>query len=394
MASYQQLNYCKKCKKNVSLNEKGQCISCGSTQIKKSWTVRFRITDLNGEKQKRLTGFTTKKEAEKAYIDFKTSYIPSKAPENNKYIFEDLLHNYFISAKIENDDSTSYDKRHIFAQYITPYFKGKDVRNITKVELHDWQNKLWTTKSEKTKKQLAWSYLTKIRGYLFNFLEYCRTLHDIPNPLRNIKIPKDKEIKKSMRFWELETFYKFVSVIDHPMWKTLWYTFMFTGARFNEIRALMVDDIQGDTIYITKAMPGKKVSENRNIPKTTKNSKQVIKKVPDALLEQLHKYFAWRKENNIKGSFLFGGDLPLSEGNIRRNLTYNISKANVKYLNPHGFRHSYVSVLINLGVSTKVVAELIGDTEIQVIKTYGHLYTDAKDKAIMLLNNKINTFCA
>ena len=60
MASYQQMFYCRNCKKNVSLDEKGLCRFCHSSQIKKSWSVRFRIIDTNGEIHKRLTGFNTK----------------------------------------------------------------------------------------------------------------------------------------------------------------------------------------------------------------------------------------------------------------------------------------------------------------------------------------------
>ena len=98
----------------------------------------------------------------------------------------------------------------------------------------------------------------------------------------------------------------------------------------------------------------------------------------------------WRTENKITGNYLFGGDKPLSEGTIRRKLKEHTLQSQVKYINPHGFRHSYVSLLIHLGVSTKVIAELIGDTEMQVISTYGHLYSNAKDSAILLLNEKIS----
>ena len=394
MASYQQMYYCKNCKKNVPVNDKGQCAVCRSTQIKKSWTVRFRVVELNGEKQKRLTGFSTKKEAEKAYVDFMSNFKPLQNNEKYSLIFENVLADYFKTYKLENAVTTIYDKEHSFQLYITPYFKGKDIREISKIDLQSWQLKLWTMKSEKTHKNFSWRYASKIRGFLFNFLEYCKNLYDIPNLLGNIKVPKNKDMKKDMRFWEIETFAKFIDKVEDPLWKTLWTTFMFTGARFNEVRALTVDDIKDNTIYITKALPGKKAKVDKYIAKTTKNGKTVIKQIPDVLASQLKDYIKWRNENNITGNYLFGGDKPLSEGTIRRKLKEHTLLSQVNYINPHGFRHSYVSLLINLGVSTKVIAELIGDTEIQVISTYGHLYADAKTKAISLLNEKLNTICA
>ena len=85
MASYQQLNYCKKCKKNVALNDKGQCSTCLSTQIKKSWTVRFRYIDNKGnEIQKRLTGFNSKKEAKDAELQFNIEH-QTKYKKTKKY---------------------------------------------------------------------------------------------------------------------------------------------------------------------------------------------------------------------------------------------------------------------------------------------------------------------
>ena len=252
---------------------------------------------------------------------------------------------------------------------------------------------------EKTNKKLSWKYLTKIRGHFYNFLEYCRNLYDIPNQLENIKIPKNIDIKKEIIFWELKDFDNFISNLDNNniIWKTLWFTFMFTGCRFNEIRALKDDDISNNKISIKYSLSSKKTS-NPNSRTATKNHKTYIKQIPDKLQLQIDLYKTWKKENNISGDFLFGGDNPLPEKTIRNHLIKDIQSANkklskdakLKIITPHGFRHSYVSLLIHLGISTKIIAELIGDREEQVIKTYGHLYSGVKDAAIAMLNDKIN----
>lgn len=391
MASYQQLCYCKNCKKNTSLDDAGKCKTCGSSQIKKSWTVRFRIVDSSGEKQKRLTGFETKKKAESAYIDFINNYKPFKAETLNSYEFEKVLNKYLEYCKIENADSTIYDKKNLFNLYITPYFKNKDIALISKEELADWQNTLWNTTSPKTKKQFSWQYLTKIRGLLFNFLRYCENIYDIPNKMKKIKIPKNRERKKEIKFWEIDEFNRFISTVDNICWKTLWCTFMFTGARFNEIRALSDKDIDGNVITINKAMANKSIGNTLKI-NPTKNYKVVQKQIPSILATQINEYKKWKNENSISGAFLFGGDKPLSENAIRRQLIKDIKNSGLPYISPHGFRHSYVSMLIHLGVSSKIIAELIGDREEQVIKTYGHLYSTAKDDAIQILNNHLTNY--
>ena len=48
----------------------------------------------------------------------------------------------------------------------------------------------------------------------------------------------------------------------------------------------------------------------------------------------------------------------------------------------HDLRHSFVSMCIHLGASVYVVADLIGDTVEQVLKTYGHLYQEDRQSII------------
>lgn len=108
------------------------------------------------------------------------------------------------------------------------------------------------------------------------------------------------------------------------------------------------------------------------------------------LQAKIERYKAWKSENGLSKNFLFGGDKPLAENTIRRKLSKDIAKSGQTTISPHGFRHSYVSLLIHLGIPTKVIAELIGDREKQVIETYSHLYKNAKNDAIHLLDKKLS----
>ena len=385
MASYQQLCYCKNCKKNVSLDA-GKCKTCGSSQIKKSWTVRFRIIDFKGEKQKRLTGFETKKKAETAYLEYMSTYIPCKIKTDSESMkFEHILNKYFQYCATENAESTVYDKKNVFRLYITPYFKNKDVNKISKSDILDWQTLLWNATSTRTGQPFSWKYLANIRGLLLNFMNYCENIYDIHNPMRTIKLPKRKTAPKQISFWELDDYYTFINTVTDIQWKTMWAVFMFTGARFNEIRALQDCDIKGNIITINKAVASKKNGADIKIT-PTKNYKVVVKQIPQELATQIDNYKQWKKEKGLSEQFLFGGTKPIAENTIRRQLIKDITNANMPYISPHGFRHSYVSMLIHLGISTKVIAELIGDREEQVIKTYGHLYSNAKNDAMELLD--------
>ena len=55
----------------------------------------------------------------------------------------------------------------------------------------------------------------------------------------------------------------------------------------------------------------------------------------------------------------------------------------------HGFRHSHASLLINLGLDFKEVAERLGDTVEMVQNTYYHMFPEKKSNTVNALN-KLN----
>ena len=72
---------------------------------------------------------------------------------------------------------------------------------------------------------------------------------------------------------------------------------------------------------------------------------------------------------------------------LKRYLYKYIKIAQVKKITPHGFRHSHISLLIDLGCDSRDVAERVGDTIQMVEKTYYHMFPTKKKKTVNLLNN-------
>ena len=56
----------------------------------------------------------------------------------------------------------------------------------------------------------------------------------------------------------------------------------------------------------------------------------------------------------------------------------------------HALRHTAVSVWLSRGISSKAVAEFIGDTEHTVISVYSHLMPDDRDKARRAMEDFMN----
>ena len=92
------------------------------------------------------------------------------------------------------------------------------------------------------------------------------------------------------------------------------------------------------------------------------------------------------KEYEGETPFFFGGEKPIHENSISNHFKRYCKIAGVKEIRLHDLRHSFVSMCIHLGATVPVVADLIGDTQQQVMKTYAHLYESDKNEIIKRIN--------
>lgn len=56
-------------------------------------------------------------------------------------------------------------------------------------------------------------------------------------------------------------------------------------------------------------------------------------------------------------------------------------------INMHDLRHSHMSLFINEGANVQAIADRIGDTVNQVLKTYAHLFEKTEDELIEIIDN-------
>jgi integrase len=356
------------------------------------WGVRFRVVENGKELHKHLSPFPTKKKAEEAYRAYMVSYKPNYEALDNSLAtnFNVLVERYIKSKAHETKESTQYEYPNIFNRFIIPYFDGRNIETITKADLFIWQDTIWKLTHTKNgiTKRYSFKYLSKIRGVFYNFMRYCGELHNMDNPFRYVKIPKNIEAPKVKQFWEISEFEEFIQTVDDMTYRTLFYFLFYTGVRIGEAQAIGEEDIDGLQVHICKTYTRKTTDGTRYKITGTKNYKNYKKDMPKVLRNVLDDYIVWKRQNNIPADFLFGGKEPIPETSLRRAFNKYMSTSK-KRITPHGFRHSYVSMLIHIGCTTKTVAELIGDTEEQVIKTYSHLYRMDKHIAIAMLNNLV-----
>lgn len=380
MASYQQVAYCKKCKTNVSLSEQNHCSKCGSTQINKTWSCRFRYVNENlMEVQKRLSGFETKKKCQEAYEKFiaTAKHYKKLDKEAHNITFKELYHEYLEYAKTRLKQSSITLLEYSAEKHILPKFGDVKVRDITPKLILEWQNSL---------QKYSHNYKNKLRNTLSPMLVYADRYYGIPNQLPKVESFRNVGQKKEMQVWTPEEFSMFIEKESNPTYKTFFTVLYFSGARRGEIQALNWQDIdfKNNLIKITKTL-NHKVKEIKWVITAPKNKSSIRDiSMPKHVMKMLLDY-----KNSIPNeAFVFGGKEPLSDSSILRHKDAACKSAKVKIIRIHDFRHSHASFLLSNSISIVAVSKRLGHSNTtQTLDTYAHLMPKEADQVINVLED-------
>lgn len=350
------------------------------TKRGKVYDVMFRIVTLDGiEKQKKMSGYATKTLAKQAYMEFvtekcelvKLNPLKKRNPQKEEPFVGELIREYMATLGNENKYTTIYDKNNVFRLFVLPYYENKKAKDLTLQELAGWVDTIWNLKNPRNGEYYSYKQLSKIRGHFNVFLNWAELRYGYKNNLKDVPRKKKRAAKTEMKFWTQDQFKQFIAVVDDPTYHAL-FTFMFyTGRRKGELFALTPQDVQAKSIKINKSLTRKTRSDSTYEITSTKAEK--TQNIPVCKIVQ-------KEIASFEGSspFYFGGEKPLASTTVERKFKAYTAQAGLPQIRIHDLRHSFVSMLIHLGANLMVVADLIGDTVEQVMKTYGHLYQEDK----------------
>lgn len=352
----------------------------------RKWSVRFRFVEFGRAVNKRLSGFKTKKDAEKAYNEYLTTNLQGNKVNHYNLTFQQLYESYFEYRKPKIKVSTEYDLKTNFTKHLLPVFGNMKVFEITKRDIFLWQQKM-----EKT--SFSYSFKEKLRDYLNAIFKYAVYYYDLPtNPVTQVEPFERKEQKKEMQVWSKEDFIKFINNVDNYEYKTFYCFLYLTGCRKGEAYALTWDRIDFDknTVTINKNLTRK--VENQVfaiVPTKTYNTRTIL--MPTSLVDMLLELR--NNQNNYKSTnYVFGGDYPVADNTITRHFYSAIEKAGVKKLHLHCLRHSHASLLISQGESIVMVSKRLGHSSVeQTLNTYSHLMPNEEEKMVSKLDIKLGT---
>lgn len=335
---------------------------------KNTYYVKYRINGVSNTKR----GFRTKSEAQAYEYKQKLGQV-----EESKHVRFDVVANEMLNYLKGSATYGSYQKAKRFVdEFIIPHISKKYIDAIDELDCLRFREYVAELDySTAYKNDIIWIFKA-----IFGHAEKYYRLKDNPSKkIERFKKTSSEKLKikdKEMNIWTVEEFEKFIKCVDNEMYKALFVTLYFTGMRKGELLALKWSDFRKDYISVNKSLTRK----TENGAYEIKDPKNIFSFRNISLNRSLSEYLMKYKSNEMKIAgfnedwFMFGRLEPVAENTLTRVKDRAVSKAGVKRITIHEFRHSHASNLIANGVNIVAVSKRLGHSDIQMtLNRYTHL---------------------
>lgn len=330
--------------------------------------------DANGKPIRiQQSGFETKKEAQLAYAEA----VAKEAPMKNRNLTVRQLYDIWIeSYSVGVKDSTLRHTEQVFRDHILPEFAPMKVAEITPIQLQRFANK---KAGEAISGNRMFSYLKKMLGFAWKQGVIESNPADRVEIPRSIKAPRKTENFNFYTKEELEEFLALANEKLSPMWYAFFRLLAYTGMRRGEALALTWDDIDEDasTVSITKTVTrGNKGVYVSDSPKTDQSARTLLIDAETMATIAALPHDCELVFHNTKKELI-----TLSQP--VRQAHKVVDGTGLKYISPHGFRHTHCSLLFSAGVSIPEVQDRLGHADVKTtIDVYNHVYQQDREVAL------------
>lgn len=295
--------------------------------------------------------------------------------------FEKAYEEYLKFAS-KQQKKQSFDCLHQrFNSHILPYFKDRNIEDITRNDIIIWQEKI-------LEHNFSNNYNKNLHFLLSGFLHYCCDYYYLEcNVASQVGSFKKKYEENTSDFYTLKEFNHFIKHVDNNVYKQFFNLMFFTGTRPGEAMALKFSDLKGKYLSINKTIESHGKREI-GTPKT-QSSNRLIKidnKLKKDLLK-LYKYYVENYNSENFDYFIFGGLKPLSPTSINRYKLKACEKAKIRPITLHQFRHSHATLLLQKGIMINEVSRRLGHSKVSTtLDIYTHTDLTQEKRVTRTLN--------
>lgn len=278
------------------------------------------------------------------------------------------------------------------------------MKDINRDIMQSYVNELSDNVSPKTVRE----FIFWLRS-VFNIAIYSGIINPARNPADNLKLPKkDKPNTEAFTIEELTIL--FHESKDDRLNQLVIGLGSLAGLRRGEIMGLLWENVDltpgNETIHVvkTRVYTGGRIYVKPPKTKAGERDVPIPKQLVEILQKELHRYrvnkLKFGTSFNDSGYVVVQDDgTPCRPGSISDHYTCFIKRMErehgIPYKSMHKLRHTYATLLIDIGVNPKVVQRNLGHEDITTtLNTYTHAYEErqkaAADKLTELLNQQDN----
>lgn len=271
-----------------------------------------------------------------------------------------------------------------FENHILPIFKDKYVNDLTKKDIIEWQNIIYSKKfSDSFNNSLYSAFSSFIKFCIYNSYLNENIVLDVGNFKKN-------NIKKQHKTYTLYQFRLFRRYVNNIVYKQFFNFMYFYGTRPSEALALKFSDLEGNIIHIRHNLQRR---GNRELD-TPKNKSSIrdfnINFITRIQLFILKCYYDKIYNDSNYDYFIFGGKKPLSTSTIDRVKKIACDKANLYNITMHEFRHSCCTRRIHNKESIDKVSHDLGHSKPSTtLDIYTHLEQEKRVTGTLFSNTRV-----
>jgi integrase len=320
-------------------------------------------------------------------------------PINKMPYLDESIRLWLKKVKINDLKERSYDRlEQVIESYIVPVIGHYEINKITDNLIQD------EIINEKAKK-LSHSSVKKMYDALNAFFKYTVARRLLKhNPMQTVNSPKKANFEKEIKEIEIlgkDEINKIINVAELTykngklVYKNGWaiVLMIYIGVRAGEALGLRWDDWDKEenvlnirrNLIITKNREdegAKNIIKEQATLKTTKSKRAVnLSQMAIKALKELEK----TREGDYIISTASGNFV--SFRNLQKLFDNMLNRAEIEHKGLHITRHTFASLLFELGVDVKTVSELLGHSNTAIThNTYIHLIPKQKSDAISVLD--------
>ena len=298
--------------------------------------------------------------------------------------FEEAYEEFKIYAKKRHKKQSFECLHYNFNANILSYFKDYDLFKITIDDILKWQDFIYS-------KKFCNNHNKNLYGMLKSFFRFCHSYYNLNITFLSEILPFKERIEyKKVDFYTLDEFRQFIKGFekDELVYKLFFEFMFFVGTRPGETMALKFSDIKDDIVIINKTIDehGKReigtpktLSSNRTVRIDNKLKRHII---------ELEKYYVLKYGTFTFDYFVFGGSKPLAPTTINRYKKKACSKAKIRPITLHQFRHSHATLLFNNGIVLHEISKRLGHSKTSTtLDIYTHSSLMQEKRVLKTLNS-------